>query len=73
MQFLWWLTGVMAVIAGCRFILLVFRKLTSKESMEAVLNKAENGLKKTATNATDFLKKKKQERHEFERPKVTIR
>ena len=73
MQFVWWLTGVLATVAMCKFVLLVFKKLTSKENLETVLEKANNGLHDAADNVGEYLKKKQRQRKKKNRCTVTIR
>lgn len=71
MQFVWWLTGVLATLGGIKFVWMVFKKLTSKENLEAVLDRAEDGMNNTADRIGNYFKKKKAEKDN--RPIVTIR
>ena len=73
MNFVWWLTGVLATLAALKFVFLVFRKLTSKESMNAVIERAQEGMHDAANKVVKKIqtkknnqKKEKQERTDRE-------
>lgn len=72
MQFIWWLTGVVATITACRFVILVFKKLTSKENMEALIDSATDGIARSANNVADRIRSKKREKKEASQCRVTI-
>ena len=75
MQVLWWLTGCLAIIAGCRFIILAFRRLTSKENMNALIDRAEDGFQNTFDKIEKNFKKRKKARQKSKsdrQAKVTI-
>ena len=83
MQFVWWLTGVCATVAACRFVILVFKRLTSKESLNSMLdranyglhnaaNKVAYGLEQSKKNRKKKIAKKKKEQIERNRPIVEI-
>ena len=63
MQFVWWLTGVMATITACRFVILVFKRLTCKASMEDLIDKASNGFHSAADKVAENIKTRKQEKN----------
>lgn len=71
MEFVWWLTGVLAMIAAIKFVILVFKRLTSKDALNAVLDRAQDGMANTADRVANYVKKKKAEKDN--RPIVTIR
>lgn len=71
MEFVWWLTGVCATIAACKFVIAVFRRLTSKNSMNAFLDRAEDGFYNSADRVTNYIRRKKAEKDN--RPIVTIK
>lgn len=73
MQFAWWLTGIMASFVAIRFVWRVFKRLASKENLDAIVDNAANGMKRTATNMGNYFKQRKQKKEEQERPIVTIR
>ena len=59
MNFVLWLAGVMAVIMGCRFIIVLFKRIGSKENLNAVIDRAERGAAAAAGKVGDYMKKKK--------------
>ena len=69
MEFVWWLTGMLAMITASRFVILVFRKVTSKENMNRLLDKAGDGMNHAADKVTDYIRDKKRRKNE---PIVTI-
>ena len=76
MQFVWWLTGVIATITACRFVILVFKRLTSKESLEALIDSAACGIGNAANNVSNKIQKRKElkrEKEEATECRVTIR
>lgn len=62
MQFVWWLTGVIATITACRFVILVFKKLTSKENMEDLIDSMGAGLNRAANKVGDGIRMRKEQR-----------
>lgn len=62
MNFVWWLVDVLAPIAAVKFVWIVFRKLTSKEMMSAMLDKANNGIHDTAENVAKWIKSRPKKR-----------
>ena len=76
MQFVWWLTGVIATVTACRFVFLVFRRLTSKENLEALIDSAACGIGNAANGISNKIQKRKQlkrEKEEAAECRVTIR
>lgn len=64
MEFIWWCTGILATIASLRFIWLVFRKLTSKEALTAILEKASDGFENAAEKLKDKALEKRLKKEE---------
>lgn len=62
MKFVFWLTGVCAIIAACKFVILVFKKVTSKENMNEMLDRANYGLQDAANRAASWYDKNKERR-----------
>lgn len=73
MQFVWWLTGVCVVIGCCRFVLLVFKRLTSRENMNDLIDRASDGFHNAAERVADSIKQKREKKKDEKRPIVTIR
>lgn len=73
MQFVWWLTGVLAVILGCKFVIQVFRRLGSKENLEEFIDRAQDGMNAAADRVGNYMKQKRKQKEEKNRPIVTIR
>lgn len=73
MQFVWWLVGVMASFAAVRFVILVFKRLTSKENMNAILDTATDGAHNLADKIGDYFRERKERRKQENQPIVTIR
>ena len=71
MEFLWWLTGVFATIMAIRFLILVFKRISSKENLEAIIDKAQDGIRNGAEKVGDYVKNKKNKKNN--EPRVTIR
>lgn len=73
MNFVWWVVGLCSMMAALRFVILVFKRLTSKENMNAFLDKATDGMHNSVEKLSDYLKKKKKRKKKDNRPIVTIR
>lgn len=76
MQFVWWLTGVCFVIALSRFVILVFKRLMSKENMNDLIDKANKGMHDAANKMVDGIEQSRNRRRakkeEKNRPIVEI-
>ncbi len=70
MEFVLWLAGVMATIVACKFVFAVFRRLGSKANLEAVIDRANEGISNGANRMVDHFKKRKERKQE--KPIVTI-
>lgn len=64
MELVWWFTGVMATIAALRFVWMFFKKMTSKESLTAILEKASDGLENAAEKLKDRAMEKRLKKEE---------
>ena len=73
MELVLWLTGVLVTIAGCRFVILVFKRLTSREAMNDLIDKASEGFHNAADKVANNIKEKKKKKNEERQPIVTIR
>ena len=62
MEFVWWLVSVLATFAAIRFVWMVFRRLTSKETMQLMLDKMNNGMHNTADRVAMWIKSKPKKR-----------
>lgn len=71
MQFVWWLTGVLLTIAGCKFVIAVFKRIANKDTFDTILDNATNGINHTADKVGKYIKQKKKEKND-NRPMVTI-
>lgn len=70
MEFIWWLTGVCATIAGIKFVILLFKRVTSKENLNAFIDSAEDHMNNGVKRVENYFKKKKAEKDN--RPMVRI-
>lgn len=74
MQTILWFAGVLAVWTGLKFVFMVFKRLSSKNSMNNLLDRMEDGMADAAdTVANGWKNRKTRKRKEEERPIVTIR
>lgn len=74
MQTILWFAGVCLVWTGLKFVFMVFKRLGSKNSMNSLIDKMEDGMAEAADNVAGYYKKKKRSRKEQkEQPIVTIR
>ena len=71
MKFVFWFAGILATIAALRFVIEVFKRITSKQNMSSLLDRAEDGIKNTAEKTANFIKEKRKEKKN--EPVVTIR
>lgn len=77
MELILWFAGVMAVWTGLKFIFMVFKRLGSKNSMNDILDRAEEKMSEAADSVAGYCKKRKKiaakRRKEKMQPVVTIR
>lgn len=77
MQIIWWFAGVMALWTGLKFIFMVFKRLGNKNSMNDILDRAEEKMSEAADTVAGYWKKKKKAAKKKvrvkEQPIVTIR
>ena len=71
MQLILTIAGIMAVWTGIKFVYLVFKRLGSRNSMNGLIDRMENGIDEGASKVAGYLKKKKKK--DEEQPIVTIR
>ena len=72
MQVILWFAGVLAIWTGLKFVFMVFKKLGSKNSMNDLLDRMEDGMAEGADKVAGYMKSKRKGRKE-EKPIVTIR
>lgn len=72
MQTILWLVGVLATWTAIKFVFMVFKRLGSKNSMNDLLDRMEDGMGDAAEKVAGYVKKQKRQKEE-ERPIVTIR
>lgn len=83
MQIVWWLTGVLVTISAIRFVFLVFKKLMTKDNMNDLIDRANEGIHNAANKVVNGIEKKcyesrkkrarkKREEMKKNRPIVTI-
>ena len=73
MQTILWIAGVLAMWTCIKFIFLVFKRLGSKNSMNDLLDRMEDGMVDGADKVAGYFKQKKRKKEESEKPIVTIR
>ena len=77
LDFIRWMIGVFVSIGMIKFVFIVFRRLTSKESMDAFIDGASNKMYEARLKAEQRMKKRKEERRikreNKNEPWVTIR
>lgn len=71
MKLVWWFAGVMATIYGIKFVIAVFQRLTGKQQINSLIDKANKGIQTTAQKTAEYIKQKREEKDN--RPRVTIR
>ena len=64
---------MLAILAGCRFVILVFKRLTSKENMNDLLDKANEGFHTAADKVVNSISERKEKKKKEKQPIVTIR
>ena len=74
MQTILWLAGVLATWTAIKFVFMVFKRLGSKNSMNDVLDRMEDGMADAAGKVAAKVKDRKTRRsRQEEQPIVTIR
>ena len=71
MQTILWIAGVLAMWTGIKFVFLVFKRLGSKNSMNDLLDRMEDGMADAAGKVANGIKNRKKK--DDNRPVVTIR
>lgn len=73
MQFILWLAGVFATWTLIKFIFMVFKRIGSKNTMNDILDRMEEGMGSAAETVAGYVQKSKSKKKERkERPMVTI-
>ena len=70
MQTIFWFAGVLATWYGLKFVFMVFKRLGSKNTINDILDRAEDRMADGADQVAGYFKKKKVKK---EQPVVTIR
>ena len=74
MQTILWFAGILAVWTGIKFVFMVFKRLGSKNTMNDLIDRMEDGMSDAADTVAKGLKNRKARKEaEKERPIVTIR
>lgn len=71
MQTIIWFAGVLATWYGLKFVFMVFKRLGSKNTIDDVLDRAEQKMADAADSVAGYCKKKRKKKEE--QPIVTIR
>lgn len=73
MEIVLWFVGVMAMWTALKFVFMVFKRLGSKNSMNDLIDKMEDGMQDAADNvASGFKSMKEKRRQKKEQPVVII-
>lgn len=72
MQTILWFAGVLAMWTGLKFVFMVFKRLGSKNTMNDILDRAEDSMSDAAETVAGYIKKNRKRKKE-EQPVVTIR
>lgn len=73
MQTILWFAGICLVWTGIKFVFMVFKRLGSKNSMNDLIDRMEDGMAKGADTVAKNMKARKERKKEQEQPIVTIR
>lgn len=76
MQTILWFAGVCLVWTGLKFVFMVFKRLGSKNSMNYLIDRMEDGMANAADEVAGYYnkrKKNKSKKRKEEQPIVTIR
>ena len=73
MEVILWFAGVLAVWTGLKFVFMVFKRLGSKNTLNDLLDRAEDSMADAADTVAKGWQSRKKRRKEQERPIVTIR
>ncbi len=64
METILWFAGILAVWTGLKFVFLVFKRLGSKNSMNDLIDRMEDGMVDAADNVAKGIKRRKQKQKE---------
>ena len=73
METILWFAGVLAMWTGLKFVFMVFKRLGSKNTMNNLIDRMEDGMAEAADNVAGYCERRKRRKHDEERPIVTIR
>jgi hypothetical protein len=73
METILWFAGVLAMWTGIKFVFMVFKRLGSKNTMNNLIDRMEDGMAEAADNVAGYYEKRKRRKRDEERPIVTIR
>ena len=71
METILWFAGVLALWTGLKFVFMVFKRLSSKNSMNNLIDRMEDGMVQGADTVAGYIKKNRKKKDE--QPIVTIR
>lgn len=69
MQTIIWFASILAVFTGLKFVYMVFKRLGSKNSMNDVIDRMEDGMANAADTVAGYWKKSKKKRMAEKRAK----
>ena len=73
METILWFAGVLATWYGLKFVFMVFKRLGSKNTINDLLDRAEDSMANAADSVAGYCKKTRRRKKEQEQPIVTIR
>jgi len=73
METIVWLAGFLATLYGIKFVFMVFKRLGSKNNINAMLDRMEESMADAAGKVAGSIKSRKVRKAEENRPIVTIR
>ncbi len=75
MKLIWWLICFLTLWTILKFVVLVFKRLGSKTSLNRLIDKGEDKMKDGADRFADWVrsgKREKEKEEDYEKPEVTI-
>ena len=73
METILWFAGLLAMWTGIKFVFMVFKRLGSKNTMNNIIDRMEDGMAEAADSVAGYCEKRKRRKRDEERPVVTIR
>ena len=71
MEFVLWLAGVMVTLVACKFIFQIFRRIGSKENLNAAIDRINDGINSGVETVANKFRERRRQKEE-EKPVVTI-